>query len=127
MIPRGTVLRSSMRPGVELAKIRALDLPPQDEALVLGGNFLRLISRRGRQPRPYPAPAVARAPTRRNTAIHGSCIISHLDNAIPRHASGEPGAFVGRGPSRPAGGRPIANCRSRHRPRYAWPYRLRFG
>src|SRR6266536_547713 len=114
MIPRGTVLRSSMRPGVELAKIRALDLPPQDEALVLGGNFLRLISRRGRQPRPYPAPAVARAPTRR-------------DNAIPRHASGEPGAFVGRGPSRPAGGRPIANCRSRHRPRYAWPYRLRFG
>ncbi len=51
-----------LHPGVELAKVRALDLPPEDEALVLGRNFLRLISRRRRQPRPYPVPAVARAP-----------------------------------------------------------------
>jgi predicted TIM-barrel fold metal-dependent hydrolase len=34
-----------LHPGVELAKIRALNLRPGDERLVLGGNFLRLISR----------------------------------------------------------------------------------
>ena len=31
-----------LHPGVELAKVRALGLPPPDERLVLGGNFLRL-------------------------------------------------------------------------------------
>ena len=34
-----------LHPGVELAKIRALKLSPADERLVLGQNFLRLISR----------------------------------------------------------------------------------
>jgi len=34
-----------LHPGVELAKIRALRLSPSDEALVLSGNFLRLIAR----------------------------------------------------------------------------------
>jgi uncharacterized protein len=34
-----------LHPGVELAKIKALNLPPADETLVLGGNFLRLISK----------------------------------------------------------------------------------
>jgi hypothetical protein len=33
-----------LHPGVELEKIRLLGLPSQDEALVLGGNFLRLIN-----------------------------------------------------------------------------------
>jgi predicted TIM-barrel fold metal-dependent hydrolase len=51
-----------LHPGVELAKIHALDLPAADKALVLGGNFLRLISKRRRQPRTYPAAAVASAP-----------------------------------------------------------------
>jgi len=32
-----------LHPGVELAKIRALELPPEKSSLVLGGNFLRLI------------------------------------------------------------------------------------
>jgi predicted TIM-barrel fold metal-dependent hydrolase len=32
-----------LHPGVELAKIRALKLPPAQEALILGGNLLRLI------------------------------------------------------------------------------------
>jgi predicted TIM-barrel fold metal-dependent hydrolase len=32
-----------LHPGVELAKIRALDLPPAAERLILGGNLLRLI------------------------------------------------------------------------------------
>lgn len=34
-----------LHPGAELAKVRLLGLPPQDEALVLGGNLLRLIKR----------------------------------------------------------------------------------
>jgi len=33
-----------LHPGVELAKVRALRLPPQSERLVLGGTFLRLIA-----------------------------------------------------------------------------------
>ena len=34
-----------LHPAVELAKLRMLGLPPADEALVLGGNFMRLIGR----------------------------------------------------------------------------------
>jgi hypothetical protein len=34
-----------LHPGVELAKVRALGLSPAEESMVLGGNFLRLISR----------------------------------------------------------------------------------
>jgi predicted TIM-barrel fold metal-dependent hydrolase len=34
-----------LHPGVELAKVRALELSPEEEALVLGGNLLRLIRR----------------------------------------------------------------------------------
>jgi predicted TIM-barrel fold metal-dependent hydrolase len=33
-----------LHPGLELAKVRALGLPPADEARVLGGNFLQLIA-----------------------------------------------------------------------------------
>jgi len=39
-----------LHPGLELAKVRALGLPPADAALVVGGNFLRLIA--GIQTRP---------------------------------------------------------------------------
>ena len=40
-----------LHPGVELAKIRALGLRPEDERLVLGGNFLRLTrAARARMP-----------------------------------------------------------------------------
>jgi predicted TIM-barrel fold metal-dependent hydrolase len=34
-----------LHPGLELAKIRALGLPPAEERMVLGGNMLRLIRR----------------------------------------------------------------------------------
>ncbi|HEV7713035.1 MAG TPA: amidohydrolase family protein [Asanoa sp.] len=34
-----------LHPGVELAKVRLLGLPPAAEALILGGNFLRLTRR----------------------------------------------------------------------------------
>ena len=34
-----------LHPGIELAKVRALNLPRRDERLVLGGNLLRLIRR----------------------------------------------------------------------------------
>ena len=39
-----------LHPGVELAKVRALRLPRDEEALVLGGNLLRLIRRVRRAP-----------------------------------------------------------------------------
>jgi predicted TIM-barrel fold metal-dependent hydrolase len=38
-----------LHPAVELAKVRALELPAADERLVLGGNLLRLIGRVRRQ------------------------------------------------------------------------------
>lgn len=41
-----------LHPGVELAKVRALNLPKRDEAMVLGGNFLRLIAQAGQRARP---------------------------------------------------------------------------
>jgi len=34
-----------LHPAVELAKIKALNLSAPDESLILGGNFLRLVSR----------------------------------------------------------------------------------
>jgi len=34
-----------LHPGVELAKVRELRLPPDQEALILGGNLLRLIDK----------------------------------------------------------------------------------
>ena len=49
-----------LHPAVELSKIRALNLSPADERLVLGGNFLRLISR-VRQPLSAPDSAMATA------------------------------------------------------------------
>ncbi|HYT59796.1 MAG TPA: amidohydrolase family protein [Haliangiales bacterium] len=41
-----------LHPGVELEKVRALKLPPEDEAMVLGGNCLRLLRRVRRRPVP---------------------------------------------------------------------------
>jgi hypothetical protein len=46
-----------LHPGVELAKVRALRLPPEDEQLVLGGNLLRLIGR----PQSLPVPSATAA------------------------------------------------------------------
>ncbi len=54
-----------LHPGVELAKVRALGLSTEDERLVLGENFLRLIGR-VRLPKTQPArPAVHQALTSR--------------------------------------------------------------
>jgi hypothetical protein len=39
-----------LHPGVELAKVRALGLPPRAERQILGGNLLRLLSRVRRSP-----------------------------------------------------------------------------
>jgi predicted TIM-barrel fold metal-dependent hydrolase len=51
-----------LHPGIELAKVHALDLSPADAGLVLGGNFLRLIASRRRQPLPHVAPRPSREP-----------------------------------------------------------------
>lgn len=50
-----------LHPAVELAKVRALKLPSEEEALVLGGNFLSLIARIHRWPRLH-ARAAANVP-----------------------------------------------------------------
>jgi predicted TIM-barrel fold metal-dependent hydrolase len=42
-----------LHPGVELAKVEALHLPPPAERLVLGGNLLRLVGRALRPPAPH--------------------------------------------------------------------------
>jgi len=39
-----------LHPGVELAKVRALLLSPQDERKILSGNFLRLVAKVNREP-----------------------------------------------------------------------------
>jgi hypothetical protein len=54
-----------LHPGVELAKVRALGLSRADEALVLGGNFLRLIRRVRRTATQSVAPAVKPAAVER--------------------------------------------------------------
>ena len=50
-----------LHPGVELAKVRALGLSPADEALVTGGNLLRIMGR-GLAPRQLPVPYAGVAP-----------------------------------------------------------------
>ncbi len=52
-----------LHPGVELAKVKALELPPAAEAKVLGGNLLRLLGRR--RQRPAGRTSVAEAPATR--------------------------------------------------------------
>jgi len=55
-----------LHPGLELHKIRLLGLPPEQEAMILGGNLMRLIGRVGtRSPH---SPAQHSAPSRRATA-----------------------------------------------------------
>ncbi|HEX6676319.1 MAG TPA: amidohydrolase family protein, partial [Actinomycetes bacterium] len=56
-----------LHPALELGKVRLLGLPPAEEAMILGGNLLRLIGRRepvtGARPagrRPPAAAAVGR-------------------------------------------------------------------
>lgn len=51
-----------LHPGVELAKVHALNLPPDKKAAVLGGNFLRLIAGRRGRPTAYPPTTSASRP-----------------------------------------------------------------
>jgi predicted TIM-barrel fold metal-dependent hydrolase len=52
-----------LHPAVELAKIRALRLPPEAEQLVLGENLLRLIARVSRHVTHRPRAPIVRLPT----------------------------------------------------------------
>ena len=51
-----------LHPGVELAKVRALGLPLQDEQRILAGNLLRLLSRVRTQPSVRVAAGTSAAP-----------------------------------------------------------------
>lgn len=59
-----------LHPGVELEKVRALGLSPADEALVTGGNLLRIHARirvpPARAAAPVPPPAVAQSSAARD-------------------------------------------------------------
>jgi predicted TIM-barrel fold metal-dependent hydrolase len=61
-----------LHPGVELAKIRALRLPPGTEAAVLGGTIRRLLARRTALPPHHPLrngpPSTRRGSSRRRPA-----------------------------------------------------------
>jgi hypothetical protein len=57
-----------LHPGVELAKVRALGLPPSDERRMLGGNLLRLISRARSEPISLPPRPSRRRPPERKVA-----------------------------------------------------------
>jgi uncharacterized protein len=48
-----------LHPGVELEKVHALELPPAEEAMVLGGNFLRLVAPGRRKARLRPVMTAA--------------------------------------------------------------------
>jgi hypothetical protein len=52
-----------LHPGLELHKVRLLGLPPAAEALVLGGNALRLLRGARRQPLTPARPRAARPAT----------------------------------------------------------------
>jgi len=56
-----------LHPGVELEKVLLLGLPPREEAMVLGGNLIRLLGRRRRT-----EPHGLRWPTARGTPTGGS-------------------------------------------------------
>lgn len=55
-----------LHPAVELAKVRALELSQEDEALVLGGNFLRLIAKIRRHRPRLSAPLALSSPPARD-------------------------------------------------------------
>jgi predicted TIM-barrel fold metal-dependent hydrolase len=72
-----------LHPGVELAKVRALGLPPADEALVTGGNLLRILGR-GRAPRRVAVPFAGVAPPQgemRDPWLQGSALVRECVSA----------------------------------------------
>ena len=122
-----------LHPGVELAKVHALDLPAEDERLVLGGNLLRLIARRRptrRRPidaagvrRSRPAPA---ADATRDPWLAGHSAYPCIGGAVVL-APGRAPQSAARDPSRRAAARRAAGFRSRYRRRCASRSRRRPG
>jgi predicted TIM-barrel fold metal-dependent hydrolase len=79
-----------LHPGVELHKIRLLGLPPEKEALILGGNALRLLRRArvGRAAADAPRPfSLAQAAAAR---VNGNkCLVQAPDGRLPPTAPPE--------------------------------------
>jgi predicted TIM-barrel fold metal-dependent hydrolase len=67
-----------LHPGVELAKIHALNLSPQDKKNVLGGNFLRLISRRRKVPYRPPAYVPTMSATQSESEFRAPWLSGHF-------------------------------------------------
>jgi hypothetical protein len=79
-----------LHPGLELHKIRLLKLPPEKEALILGGNALRLL-RRARVGREVAArSASVKLPTPGAPNVNGKRYIVHApDSRLPPDAHPE--------------------------------------
>jgi hypothetical protein len=80
-----------LHPGLELHKIRLLGLSTTDEALVLGGNLLRLIRDAGRMERPRGRPASAASLP--GTAVHSPAFVNSRGRSVPDVIRGEPVAL----------------------------------
>ena len=70
-----------LHPAVELAKVKALNLPPTDVRLVLGANFLRLISRVKTRPQ-YSAERIIETPDGATTAERESSDLNSWQSAV---------------------------------------------
>jgi hypothetical protein len=64
-----------LHPGLELAKVAALGLNAADRAMILGGNFLRLIRHAGRRRHEIPAPSPAPLMTGETSAYRDPWIV----------------------------------------------------
>lgn len=64
-----------LHPGLELAKVAALGLNAADRAMILGGNFLRLIRHAGHGRRGIPAPSPAPLMTGETSAYRDPWIV----------------------------------------------------
>lgn len=70
-----------LHPGVEFAKIGALELSPADTALVSGGNLLRLIGRRRRKRAPHTAADFGWTSAPERLSSHPSQVLWTADDA----------------------------------------------
>jgi hypothetical protein len=76
-----------LHPGLELHKIRLLKLSSEDEALILGGNALRLLRAAGRgRPSAVRGDVVGRTPQARNTEEVGGTFGEHHSEPLEPEA-----------------------------------------
>ena len=71
-----------LHPGVEIQKIRLLGLPPEKEALILGGNISRLLRAARVGPKMPPITPLERAQTA-TPSVQGRSLVMHASKGYP--------------------------------------------